>query len=133
MICNDTSQVGGPHLLYDHQMCIDVDKQTLYIFGGRIVSEFREDEADCQYSGLFSYHISTNTWTQILVDCNHPTAASPHVNSIKSRVTHAMLFHPVVKKCLIFIKRNFYNFFLSILEAQKIIYFWRTTGKGIHV
>lgn len=37
-ICDDTSQVGGPQLLFDHQMCIDVDKRTLYVFGGRILS-----------------------------------------------------------------------------------------------
>lgn len=37
-ICDDTSQVGGPQLLFDHQMCIDVDKRTIYVFGGRILS-----------------------------------------------------------------------------------------------
>lgn len=37
-ICDDTSQVGGPQLLFDHQMCIDVEKRTLYVFGGRILS-----------------------------------------------------------------------------------------------
>lgn len=37
LICNDTSQVGGPQLVFDHQMCIDVDKQTIYVFGGRIL------------------------------------------------------------------------------------------------
>lgn len=64
----------------------------------RFSFSFRNEEettGDYKYSGLFSYHISTNTWNHILVDCGHPSAASPHVQSIKSRVTHSMLFHHV--------------------------------------
>lgn len=34
-ICDDTSQVGGPQLVYDHQMCMDTDKRTIYVFGGK--------------------------------------------------------------------------------------------------
>ncbi|XP_053684609.1 muskelin isoform X1 [Sabethes cyaneus] len=110
LICNDTAQVGGPQLVYDHQMCIDVDKQTIYVFGGRILEprhsfSFRNEEettGDYKYSGLFSYHISTNTWNHLLVDCGHPSAASPHVQSIKSRVTHSMLFHHKLRKLYIF-------------------------------
>lgn len=96
-ICDDTSQVGGPQLMFDHQMCIDSEKNTIYVFGGRILTPRNIDDlsTDMQYSGLFAYHIATNTWTQILVDCGHPSAASPDVASIKSRVTHSMLFHHV--------------------------------------
>uniref|UniRef100_A0A8D8HNA7 Muskelin n=2 Tax=Culex pipiens TaxID=7175 RepID=A0A8D8HNA7_CULPI len=104
LICPDTAQVGGPQLVYDHQMCIDVDKQTIYVFGGRILEPKNEEETtgDYKYSGLFSYHISTNTWNHILVDCGHQSAASPHVQSIKSRVTHSMLFHHKHRKLYIF-------------------------------
>nr|XP_040229116.2 muskelin isoform X1 [Anopheles coluzzii] len=112
LICNDTSQVGGPQLVFDHQMCIDVDKQTIYVFGGRILEpnyrvslSFRNEEettGQYRYSGLFSYHISTNTWAHILVDCEHPTASSPYVQSIRSRVTHSMLFHHKHRKLYIF-------------------------------
>ncbi|XP_052862317.1 muskelin isoform X4 [Anopheles cruzii] len=104
MICSDTSQVGGPQLVFDHQMCIDVEKQTIYVFGGRILEPKNEEETTGQYrySGLFSYHISTHTWTHILVDCEHPSASSPHVQSIRSRVTHSMLFHHKHRKLYIF-------------------------------
>ncbi|XP_052899336.1 muskelin isoform X2 [Anopheles moucheti] len=106
LICNDTSQVSGPQLVFDHQMCIDVDKQTIYVFGGRILEPryVNEEETAGQYrySGLFSYHISTNTWTHILVDCEHPSASSPYVQSIRSRVTHSMLFHHKHRKLYIF-------------------------------
>lgn len=97
-ISDDTSQVGGPKLLFDHQMCIDVAKRTIYVFGGRILTPRNIDELsnEAQYSGLFSFHIGTNTWTEILVDCGHPSASNPEVLSIKSRVTHSMLFHHVI-------------------------------------
>uniref|UniRef100_A0A1B0CC51 Muskelin N-terminal domain-containing protein n=2 Tax=Lutzomyia longipalpis TaxID=7200 RepID=A0A1B0CC51_LUTLO len=103
-ICDDTSQVCGPQLIFDHQMCIDVDKQTIYVFGGRILTPRNIDDMsnDPQYSGLFSYHIGTNTWTQLLVDCGHPTAAHFDVPSIKSRVTHSMVFHHRHRKLYIF-------------------------------
>lgn len=94
-ICEDTSEVGGPKLLFDHQMCLDEDQQTIYVFGGRIVATKNNAElsSNTQYSGLFSYHIATNTWQQILVDSAHPEASQPEVARIKSRVTHSMLFH----------------------------------------
>lgn len=97
MICDDTSQVGGPQLIFDHQMCIDISKHTIYVFGGRILTPRSLDDFsnDPYYSGLYSYHIGTNTWTQILVDCGHPTASNPEVLSIKARVTHSMVFHYV--------------------------------------
>lgn len=103
-ICEDTSEVGGPKLLFDHQMCLDEDQQTIYVFGGRIVSPRNNEELsnNPQYSGLFSYHIATNTWQQILVDCAHPTASQPDVASIKSRVTHSMLFHTGTRHLYIF-------------------------------
>lgn len=101
MICEDTSQVGGPNALFDHQMCIDVAEKTIYVFGGRILTPRNIDDLsnDPQYSGLYSYHIGINMWTQIFVDCNHPSASNPDVFSIKSRATHSMLFHHVSIIC----------------------------------
>lgn len=104
VISEDTSEVGGPTLLFDHQMCLDEDQQTIYVFGGRIVSPRNIEEMSNtpQYSGLFSYHIATNTWQQLLVDCAHPTASNPDVASIRSRVTHSMLFHTGTRHLYIF-------------------------------
>lgn len=96
-ICDDTSQVGGPQLVYDHQICIDADKRTIYVFGGKILTpRSATSSIEPEYSGLFSYHIATNTWTQILVDCHHASAAQAEVMSIKSRITHCMVFHTVI-------------------------------------
>ncbi|XP_055919680.1 muskelin isoform X2 [Eupeodes corollae] len=104
-ICDDTSQVSGPQLVYDHQMCIDIEKRMIYVFGGKIltprsVSNIASGEPE--YSGLFSYHIATNTWTQILVDCHHPLACQSEVLSIKSRITHCMVFHNKTRKLYIY-------------------------------
>lgn len=99
LICDDTSQEGGPNLIFDHQMCIDISKRNIYVFGGRILTARKTNEVmtndSVNFSGLYSYHIPTNTWTHILVDCAHPTASNPEVMSIRSRVTHSMLFHHV--------------------------------------
>lgn len=39
-ISDDTSLKGGPQLVFDHQMCMDLEKNTIYVFGGRILSWF---------------------------------------------------------------------------------------------
>ena len=36
LITEDTSAMGGPKLIYDHQMVMDVAKRTVYVFGGRL-------------------------------------------------------------------------------------------------
>lgn len=36
-ITEDTACMGGPRLIFDHQMAIDVDQQTIYVFGGRVL------------------------------------------------------------------------------------------------
>lgn len=38
LITDDTSAMNGPGLIFDHQMAIDVEKQTIYVFGGRLLS-----------------------------------------------------------------------------------------------
>lgn len=30
--------MGGPGLVFDHQMVMDVEKQNIYVFGGRILT-----------------------------------------------------------------------------------------------
>ncbi|KAH8270798.1 hypothetical protein KR018_005078 [Drosophila ironensis] len=104
-ICDDTSQVGGPQLVYDHQMCMDADKRTIYIFGGKILTPRSVNATasiEPEYSGLFSYHIATNTWAQIMVDCHHASASQADVMSIKSRITHCMVFHNKQRKLYIY-------------------------------
>lgn len=37
LITEDTHAMGGPRLVFDHQMAIDVERQTLFVFGGRVL------------------------------------------------------------------------------------------------
>ncbi|KAK7101686.1 muskelin-like [Littorina saxatilis] len=95
LITDDTHSMGGPQLIFDHQMAIDTDQQTIYIFGGRVLAsptEAERNNQDQQFSGLFSFHVPTNTWTKLLDDCAQ----------LRSRIGHSMLFHPVKRVLYIF-------------------------------
>ena len=35
LITDDTAAMGGPHLIFDHQMCMDHTTRTIYVFGGQ--------------------------------------------------------------------------------------------------
>ncbi|RWS30108.1 muskelin-like protein [Leptotrombidium deliense] len=104
LITDDTAAMGGPRLVFDHQMCVDIEKNTLYVFGGRILSPVSADERQTDqphFSGLYSYHIPTNMWTKLRDDvasisCNQLT------HGIKSRIGHSMLFHEKLRLLYIF-------------------------------
>lgn len=36
LITDDTDAMGGPKLVFDHQIVVDTEKRTLYVFGGKI-------------------------------------------------------------------------------------------------
>ncbi|XP_073998988.1 muskelin 1 isoform X2 [Rhodnius prolixus] len=124
-ITDDTSAMGGPRLIFDHQMCMDVSTRTLYVFGGRVLLPAHNDILDeenggCSnagvaeplYSGLYSYHVSTNTWKLICSDIS----ANDGLPSLKSRVGHSMLFHPVSRNLYIFAgqrNKDYLNDFFS--------------------
>lgn len=94
LITDDTSAMGGPGLIFDHQMAIDVDKQTIYVFGGRLLSGSHSDgdrNNEPVLSSLYSYHIPTNTWKMLRNEKRD--------TDLKSRVGHSMLFHPK-QRCL---------------------------------
>ncbi|XP_072942576.1 muskelin [Epargyreus clarus] len=96
LLCGDTAAAGGPRLVFDHQMCIDPDTQTVYVFGGRVLpANTEEQSASPQYSGLYAYYIATNTW-QLLLPDNHDLPAP------QPRVSHSMLFHPVQRRLYMF-------------------------------
>ena len=44
------------------------------------------------FSGLYAYHVATNTWTKLRDDCS---GNSTGPQDIKSRIGHSMLFHSV--------------------------------------
>lgn len=95
LICYDVALVGGPSLLYDHQMCIDTETQTIYLFGGRLLPLDNNSEEGDRYSGLYSYHIPSNTW-KVITD--KPTTDGAPV----PRIGHTMIFHSKQKRLYVF-------------------------------
>ncbi|ESP01147.1 hypothetical protein LOTGIDRAFT_225475 [Lottia gigantea] len=109
LITEDTGSVGGPKLIFDHQMVIDIEKQNIFVFGGRILSstgcESERSSHEPVFSGLYTYHIPTSTWTKLMDDCKE----------LRSRIGHSMLFHPGRRVLYIFAgqrSREFLNDFL---------------------
>ena len=90
--------MGGPDLIYDHQMALDSDNQILYVFGGRIISATPNVPPENSYSGLYAYHINDHTWRLIRSDQNQPENSV----QIKSRIGHSMLFNHRTNQLYIF-------------------------------
>ncbi|XP_033744964.1 muskelin-like isoform X1 [Pecten maximus] len=87
IITEDTHAMGGPKLIFDHQMVMDIERRTLFVFGGRVLTsagEGVERTSEPEFSGLYAYHVPTNTWKQVMTDCAE----------LRSRIGHSMLFHP---------------------------------------
>ncbi|GIZ04436.1 hypothetical protein CEXT_449462 [Caerostris extrusa] len=97
-ITDDTAAMGGPSLVFDHQVCMDVKKNKIYVFGGRILTCDEIICAEPSFSGLYSYHVPTNTWRKLRDDYPNPESDD---QEIKSRIGHSMLFHD--KKRLLYI------------------------------
>ncbi|KAI8803988.1 Muskelin N-terminus-domain-containing protein [Cladochytrium replicatum] len=105
----NTVTEGGPELIFDHQMCIDVETQTIYVFGGKAIQSQ-------SLSGLYTYDIPTNTWRLVRSDgastpngsgtagsnSNANSGTNSSDNQLKSRVGHSMLFNPVSRELYIF-------------------------------
>ncbi|XP_013065236.2 muskelin-like isoform X1 [Biomphalaria glabrata] len=118
-ITEDTAAMGGPRLIFDHQMVIDIEHQTIYVFGGRVLSPSGTGTDDRSpepvFSGLYSFHIPSNTWTLLKEDCP----------MLKSRIGHSMLFHPVKRVLYIFAgqrSKEYLNDFLMYNVNTKTIH-----------
>uniref|UniRef100_A0A224Z4H8 Muskelin n=1 Tax=Rhipicephalus zambeziensis TaxID=60191 RepID=A0A224Z4H8_9ACAR len=100
LITDDTAAMGGPKLIFDHQMCMDVERNTIYVFGGKILTSSLpvEDRAlETAFSGLFTYHVPTNTWHKLRDD-----SSSNGLQDVRARIGHSMLFHEKSRLLYIF-------------------------------
>ncbi|CAG0889290.1 unnamed protein product [Darwinula stevensoni] len=119
LIMDDTLSMGGPPLIFDHQMCMDVEGRCIYVFGGRVVQSpesGNEATTEALYSGLYAYHVSTNTWRKIRDE------VSPERMSIRPRSGHSMLFHPTKRELYIFAgqrsKEYFKDFYIYKVDTD---------------
>ena len=106
MITDDTSAMGGPNLIFDHQMCLDPEKRHIYVFGGQTLfmqtptgTLQERPAADKKFSGLFVYHIPDNTWRLLCDDGDSPSDSLPQ---IRSRTGHSMLFNTADRNLYVF-------------------------------
>ena len=106
MITDDTSAMGGPNLIFDHQMCLDPEKRDIYVFGGQTLfmqtptgTLQERPAADKKFSGLFVYHIPDNTWRLLCDDGDSPSDSLPQ---IRSRTGHSMLFNTADRNLYVF-------------------------------
>ncbi|XP_046813351.1 muskelin isoform X2 [Vespa crabro] len=107
-ISEDTGAVGGPQLIFDHQMSMDIEKRIIYVFGGRVLVSSSNSENHAMpanstepiFSGLYSYHVPTGTWSRLA--CDIARQCPPNVPTIRSRAGHSMLFHSGSRKLYIF-------------------------------
>jgi len=97
-LSGDTAADGGPQQIFDHQMQFDSVTNQIFVFGGRILTSISNDDRtlDPIFSGLFAYHIDSNSWSKlkhdtdlvdVVDDCSLPIDSS----QLKSRSGHSML------------------------------------------
>ena len=102
-ITDDTSAMGGPSLIFDHQMCLDFEKRNIYVFGGQSLFVFPTGDerptSEKKFSGLYVYHIPNNTWSLLWEDGEVKTAGFP---PLRSRTGHSMLFNTNDRNLYIF-------------------------------
>ena len=116
-----TASEGGPELIYDHQMLVDPDSGILYVFGGR---EITPDPSMIKYSGLFSWEIDTNTWTNLRDDTVYQSSTvdddgrARESAFIKSRIGHSMLFNHLKKEIYIFAGQRHKDFLADFYVYQ---------------
>ncbi|XP_054163494.1 muskelin-like isoform X2 [Oppia nitens] len=107
LITDDTTCIGGPPLVFDHQMSMDLEKNIIYVFGGRIftcslANRFVNCVDQPLFSGLYIYNVNKNQWNKLRDDCLTTGETSDIQLGIKSRIGHSMLFHQKLRLLYIF-------------------------------
>ncbi|XP_037092841.1 muskelin-like isoform X2 [Pollicipes pollicipes] len=130
LITDDTASVGGPNLIFDHQMCLDPVTRTIYVFGGKELTCTASSSLDDRtgtlssvepvFSGLYAFHVATSTWGLLRSDGHH---AGP--GQIRSRVSHCMLLDH--KSRLLYVlagqrnKEYLNDFFTYCLDTDELV------------
>ncbi|ORY89609.1 Muskelin N-terminus-domain-containing protein [Leucosporidium creatinivorum] len=92
LLCEDTGAVGGPKLLFDHQMFVHSQTQRLFVFGGKNqhLPGGASDDSDDRHSGMFCYDIQKGVWSHLFGD---PTSTDTfRAERLLSRFGHSMLY-----------------------------------------
>ncbi|GBG90103.1 hypothetical protein CBR_g50195 [Chara braunii] len=124
-------QDGGPDLVYDHAMCMDSQRQLIYVFGGRNIF-LNPGMAESLYSGLYVYDVQAGTWTQLRSDSVPvPDGGVP----LKSRTGHSMLLDPNCRLLYIFAgQRNkdyLSDFYVYDIERDYVHQISQDSSRGV--
>lgn len=90
LLSSDTFKDGGPHAIFDHQMCYDRTSGLLYVVGGHI--SFTN-----VCSGLYAYHTVNKQWMCLEPDQSH----DPNAKATLPRSGHVACFHPTLHQLFI--------------------------------
>lgn len=113
LLSDDTASDGGPFLISNHSMCMDVEQNRIYVFGGCVMVPLSQTASDerslCperqQFSGLYYYDVCKNTWRCLREDSSKASPLSSSRSSIniyiKSRVGQIMLYHDKLRRLYI--------------------------------
>ncbi|XP_069162994.1 muskelin-like [Procambarus clarkii] len=82
------------------------------------------------FSGLYAYHVATNTWTKLRDDCSGNSSGP---QDIKSRIGHSMLFHSGSRQLFILAgqrnKEYLTDFFMYNIDTDTVSYISDGTRK----
>ncbi|VDC07695.1 unnamed protein product [Peniophora sp. CBMAI 1063] len=113
LLSDDTSDAGGPLLLFDHQMVMDSAAQILYVCGGRV---HEGHSSTAKYSGLYCYEVASEKWTLL-----QPRAPSGVLHSAMwKRYGHCMVFDPSSRCLIIFSGMGDDDHYLSDMYSYDI-------------
>ncbi|KAL0072308.1 hypothetical protein AAF712_000070 [Marasmius tenuissimus] len=87
----EPATVGGPSMIFDHQMVIDNDRQIIYVSGGRIGDADWQSNVKC--SGMYSYNLLHKKWTLL----QHLETGAPNMVVIPPRFGHSMVLDPITQ------------------------------------
>uniref|UniRef100_T1J0F1 Muskelin N-terminal domain-containing protein n=1 Tax=Strigamia maritima TaxID=126957 RepID=T1J0F1_STRMM len=133
----DTEAEGGPSARSCHKMCLDPERRQIFTFGRYLDSAMRAPEnlksdfyvntsderttTEPGFSGLYSYHVPTNTWKKLRDDC---TTTNVGPQEIRSRIGHSMLFHTQSRLLFVFAgqraKEYLNDFFTYNVDTDEI-------------
>ncbi|KAI6021604.1 Muskelin N-terminus-domain-containing protein [Pisolithus microcarpus] len=93
----DTATSGGPQLIFDHQMVMDSETQTIYVSGGRVVNG---DWDSPKYSAFYSYDVRSSKWKLLQpISASGPSSVQ---SPISQRSGHSMVFDPLTHTLFVF-------------------------------
>jgi len=117
------------------KMLYDEVTDKIFVFGGRILTDTQDDRTvDPLFSGLFSYHIESRTWTKIREDsCLTPAPSvvsgeRSDEETMRARSGHSMLIDQQRRKLYVFAGQrgskeylsDFFSYQLDTGEIQQI-------------